>query len=365
MEFDAIVIGGGLAGTATAYYLAKAGVGTLLLERGDLNTQASGSNAGSLHAQIAYEPFSLQGDEWAREFAPVIRLLKESIEIWRGLPQELGADLEVSLQGGLIVARTAAEMRMLERKAALERSVGLEVELLSRADLLVRAPYLAESIIGGTFCAIEGKANPLRAAPAFAAAAERLGARIERRAEVVGISRRERGGFEVTTLRGTFSAGRVVNAAGVDAGTIARMLGVELNVYGEAIQVSVTEPVEPLVPHLVYCAWEKLSLKQTALGTILIGGGWPADRDARGRPLVNADSLANNLAVALNVVPSLASAKIARTWAAEVNGNDSWKPMIGEVPGVPGFYVNFFPWLGFTGGPIAARSVAELIAAAR
>ena len=50
MEFDAIVIGGGLAGTATAYYLAKAGVGTLLLERGDLNTQASGSNAGSLHA---------------------------------------------------------------------------------------------------------------------------------------------------------------------------------------------------------------------------------------------------------------------------------------------------------------------------
>jgi len=195
MEFDAIVIGGGLAGTATAYYLAKAGVGTLLLERGDLNTQASGSNAGSLHAQIAYEPFSLQGDEWAREFAPVIRLLKESIEIWRGLPQELGADLEVSLQGGLIVARTAAEMRMLERKAALERSVGLEVELLSRADLLARAPYLAESIIGGTFCAIEGKANPLRAAPAFAAAAERLGARIERRAEVVGISRRERGGF--------------------------------------------------------------------------------------------------------------------------------------------------------------------------
>lgn len=360
MMHDVIVIGGGLAGAATAYYLAADGVEVLLLERSDLNTQASGSNAGSLHAQIPFEPFAEQGEAWAQGFAPVVRLLARSIEMWRVLPTTLGAELEVDLKGGLIAARNDAELRLLEGKVALEKRMGLDVELISRGALNERAPYLSDRLIGGAFCPCEGKANPMLATPAFAAAAQRCGAVIRRHCEVLGLAR-VGDSFDVATRQGAYRARRVVNAAGAEAGRIAALLGLQLNVQGYPIQVSVTEPTEPLVPHLVYYTGEKLSLKQTTLGAFLIGGGWPARVDAMGRPVVDPDSLARNLRVALEVVPALASVNLLRTWAAVVNGTDDWKPLLGEVPGMPGFFLNFFPWLGFTAGPVAARIVASLV----
>ena len=61
------------------------------------------------------------------------------------------------------------------------------------------------------------------------------------------------------------------------------------------------------------------------------------------------------------VVPKLADIRIVRSWAAIVNGTADWKPVLGEVPGVPGFFLAFFPWMGFTAGPVAARIVASLV----
>lgn len=357
---DVIVIGGGLAGCATAYYLAKDGVSVTLLERGDLNSLASGSNAGSLHAQIPHEPFVRNGEAWTRRFAPAIGLLRRSVEMWRGLSDELGVDLDVALNGGLLVAASEQEMRDLERKAAFERQQGLEIEILDRAELRERAPYLSRRLIGGAFCPGEGKANPLAAAPAFATAAGRLGAKVRRGAEVTAIAA-ETGGFRLETTEGPMQARRVVNAAGSEAGRIAAMVGLKLAVEAHPIQVSVTEPVAPLVPHLVYSAGEKLTLKQTPAGTMLIGGGWPARLDARGRPVADPGSLRQNLAVALDVVPALAPIRVVRSWAAIVNGTADWLPILGEAPGTPGFFVNFFPWMGFTAGPIAARIVASLV----
>ena len=88
MQTDVLIIGGGLAGCATAYYLASAGVEVLVVERYDLNTQASGCNAGSIHAQIPHEPFMTEGEEWARNFAPTIPIMLESIRLWAGLEAE-------------------------------------------------------------------------------------------------------------------------------------------------------------------------------------------------------------------------------------------------------------------------------------
>jgi len=288
-----------------------------------------------------------------------VALLARSIEMWRALPDELGVDLEVALNGGLLVAANEADMAEIERKAAIEREAGLDITLLDRADLRALAPYLAPDLAGGAFCPAEGKANPLLAAPAFAAAARRLGATVLTRAGVTAIE--AAGGFwRVVTPRGAFTARRVVNAAGAEAGRIAALVGIDLPVEGFPIQVSVTEPVEPLVPHLLYYTGEKLTLKQTRLGTLLIGGGWPARLDAKGRPVADPHSIGANMAVALRVVPSLASVHLLRTWGAIVNGTDDWKPLLGEVPGRPGFFVNFFPWMGFTAGPLAARAVASL-----
>ncbi|KLU20745.1 hypothetical protein EOS_39750 [Caballeronia mineralivorans PML1(12)] len=357
---DVIVIGGGLAGCATAYYLARDGVAVTVLERSELNTQASGSNAGSLHAQIPHDPFVNRGPQWARTFAPTIGLLRHSIDVWRDLPATLDADLEVSLRGGLLVATDASQMASIAAKAEVECSQGLEVRLLGRADVRTLAPYLSDTIVGGAFCPDEGKASPLAATLAYARAARALGARFVRHAEVTRIAPTH-DGFEVSAGTELFRAGRVVNAAGADAGKIAALLGISIDVQGFAIQVAVTERVGPLIPHLVYSAGDKLTLKQNQAGSILIGGGWPARWHSRGYPTTDPDSLERNMAVALAVVPALGALRVIRTWAAVVNGTDDWKPILGEVPGTPGFFINFFPWMGFTAGPAVAQIVASLV----
>jgi sarcosine oxidase subunit beta len=365
MQTDVLVIGGGLAGCATAYYLAREGVEVTLVERYDLNTQASGCNAGSLHAQIPHEPFVTEGESWARNFAPTVRLLLESIRIWAELEAELGADLEVSLGGGLLVAETDGQMHDIERKAALERAYGLDVEMLSRDDLRRIAPYLSERLVGGGFCPTEGKANPLKATPAFARAAQRHGARLLTETTLSTIAS-ESGGYRAETSAGMIRARRIVNSAGAEAGRIAAMLSVALPIEGHPIQVNVTEPVEPFIPHLVYSAGERLTLKQARSGALLIGGGWPAQWSVSGgvagrHPVVNLASLRANLRVARNVVPAVGAIHLLRVWPAIVNGTADWKPILGEVPRLPGFFMNMFPWIGFTAGPIAALTTAELV----
>jgi glycine/D-amino acid oxidase-like deaminating enzyme len=361
MMADVIVIGGGLAGCATAYYLAADGVDVTVLERFDLNTLASGSNAGSLHAQIPHDPFVRYGEDWAANYASTVGLLAKSIEMWRTLGDELATDLEVKLRGGLLVARTDADMRAIERKARHERGQGLEIQIFDRSDIQREAPYVSQDMIGGAFCPGEGKANPFTVTPAFARAAQKLAARIERKTDVLGITR-TRTGYEVATSRGLFSARRIVNAAGSDAARIAALLGIDLaDVQGFPIQVSATERVGPLIPHLLYCASDKLTLKQNQVGSLLIGGGWEANIGPYGTPVANPESLRRNMGVALSVVPALRDIRVIRTWAAIVNGTDDWKPILGEISKSPGFFVNFFPWMGFTAGPIAARIVANLV----
>jgi sarcosine oxidase subunit beta len=212
MHSDVLIVGGGLAGAAAAYYLAREGAEVLVVERFELNTQASGSNAGSLHAQIAHEPFVTEGEGWARAYAPTIALLLESIEMWKGLEAELGTDLEVSVAGGLLLAQTEAQAADIRRKMAIERAHGLDVEWIDRAGLAKLAPYASRKMIGGAFCPTEGKANPLKATPAFVRAAEKHGGRFMTRTNVTGVAA-DGTGYRVETSAGPIRAGRVVNSA--------------------------------------------------------------------------------------------------------------------------------------------------------
>ena len=325
-----------------------------------LGSRASGTNAGSLHAQIQPEPFLEHGDAWARRFLPALELYKGAMSIWQDIGATLGKDLEVVLSGGIVVAATDDDMRSLEAKVALERSVGLETELLSAAAVRDRAPYLGPAQVGGAFCPIEGKASPLIATRAFAAAACDFGATILEHHRVTAL-RRNRAGYEVDAGGGTLRASRIVNAAGNDAARIAALVGGRIDSQSFPIQLGVTQSLAPLIGHLVYSAGSRLTLKQTHKGTVLIGGGWPARLDKEKRPRVDRESLIGNLEVAVDVVPALAGVSIVRTWAAEVNGNDSWLPVIGEVSGIPGFFMNYVPWMGFSGAPMAGRIVASLV----
>ncbi len=360
IKTDVLVIGGGIAGVATAYYLAKDGADVSLVEACDLNTQASGSNAGSLHLQLQHPEFVSLGPEWARAFGPTLRLMQASLEMWQGLSAELGVDLEVKQAGGLVVATTPEQMRSIAAKAAIERGFGVPMEMLDQASLRDLAPYLTHKAIGGGFCPVEGKANPLRATPAFAAAAVRSGARIRTDTRVIGIEP-VGPGFLVQTTQGPITAGRVVNAAGAAAADVAAMLGLTIGLEGVPLQVTVTEPVAPLIPHLVYAASGKFTAKQAPNGTCLIGGGWLARTRADGTMVTDPANMTANMVRAADVIPALAQARAVRSWTAMVNGTPDWRPIIGEAPGTPGFYMCLFPWMGFSAGPMTARIVADLV----
>jgi len=360
MKTDVLVIGGGIAGAATAYYLAQDGAGVLLVEARDLNTQASGSNAGSLHLQVQHPEFVSLGPDWARAFGPTLRLMQASLEIWQGLSAELGVDLEVKQSGGLVVATTPEQMRSIAAKVQIERGFGVPMEMLDQASLRDLAPYLTQKAIGGGFCPVEGKANPLRATPAFAAAAVRSGASILTDTQVTGIERAGTG-YLVQTSRGPISAGRVVNAAGAAAAEVAAMLGLTIGLEGVPLQVTVTEPVAPLIPHLIYAASGKFTAKQAPNGTCLIGGGWTARTRADGTMVTDPLNMTGNMVRAADVIPALAQARAVRSWTAMVNGTPDWRPIIGEAPGAPGFYLCLFPWMGFSAGPMTARIVADLV----
>lgn len=355
---EVAVIGGGIAGCAVAYELGRRGIPALVLEADDFNGKASGANAGSLHAQIPMDPFVRHGRDWAEAFASTIRLMTAAIRRWRALEAELGCDLEVGLKGGLLVAGSEAQLRAMEQKVALERRFGLNSHFLGRNALRDLAPYISERMIGGTFCADEGKASPLRAGPAFAGAARRLGATLLP-FTAVRAATREPDGYRLATDRGSVTARRLVIASGADAGRTAALFGLDLPLWGEPIQASVSEPVTESIPHLVYFAGEKLTLKQNAAGSLLIGGGWPARSGADGLPRLDGANLRRNLEVAAQVVPAVAQARLLRSWPATVNANADWKPVLGPVPGQPDLHLCCFPWMGFTAGPLCARLVAQ------
>ena len=191
---DLVVVGGGLAGTATAYFAARRGADVVLLERSDLNLGASGSNAGSIHAQIPFEPFRQMGEAWAERYAATIPLFRASIQRWHELEAELDGSLGVAAHGGLMVAGDEADLALLERKADIERRAGLDVEIWDADGLRARAPFLAPGLVGAAFCGIEGKADPFRAVPLLAPrSGAAAGVREPPARRVVGRAKRGRG----------------------------------------------------------------------------------------------------------------------------------------------------------------------------
>lgn len=357
---DVLVVGGGIAGCAIAWMLAREGVEVAVIEARAIGAGASGANAGSLHAQIPHEPFLGKGEAWARAYAPTLPLMAASIALWRDWPALLATDLDVAVPGGLLVAETEAQMADIARKAAIESAAGVGVEVLDAAGIRRVAPYVSPRVIGGLFCAAEGKANPLATTPALARAAIGAGAQLHARTALLGLAR-EGAQFRAETSAGPVTARRVVNAAGAEAARVAAMLGLHLPIEAHPIQVNVTEPAAPLIQHLVYHAVERLSLKQARNGSVLIGGGWPSRARGDGRLTPDPRNMAENIAVAIAAVPAIADLRLLRTWPAIVNGTDDWKPILGEAPGIPGFFNAIFPWMGFTGGPITARITADLL----
>ena len=362
-EASVAIVGAGIIGIATAWELAREGVDVVLIERDQPSAHASGNNAGSLHVQLLAYNFGELATAAGLPAAQTLPLQRESARLWPAVADTLGVDLEISRTGGLMVAETEEQMAKLARKTALEARFGTPVEVIGRDDLRALAPHLSERLAGAAFCAEEGKMSPLKAGPAVLEAALAAGARLLPETEVLAIERRG-GAFDLRTTRGTVRAGRVLNAAGGWAPRVAAMLGVSLPVRASPIQLIVTETAPPLLTHLLAYADRHLTMKQMAAGNLVIGGGWPSELDPESeRARVRRESVEGNLWVADRVLPALRSLHVIRTWAA-MNVLSDGAPILGEVPGVPGFFtastVN-----GLTLAPVLGRINAELLRTGR
>jgi sarcosine oxidase, subunit beta len=361
-DTDVLVVGGGVAGVALADQLAAEGVEVVLVERGELNREASGTNAGSMHLQIAiHQLTAFDTADVADRLRDETRLAAEAARHWHALDAELGGRLELHVTGGLMVAETDEQLRLLHDKQRIEQAAGLETHVLEGDDLRREAPYLAESVIGAASCPLEGHVNPLVAVPLLAARAVDRGALVVTGAEVTAIEHEGGAPFRVSTSAGTILARRLVNAAGAWARELGELVGLRMPLRRMGLHVNVTEPRERLLTPLIQHIGRRLTLKQSANNTFIIGGGWPA-RDAPGRYATTWESAAGNAAVAVSVVPALAGVRLVRTWSGVMAWTDDISPIAGESQRVPGYHALVVGSSGYTLSPLLARRVAERLA---
>ena len=366
VETDVLIVGGGITGTAAAYYLARDGVDVAVVERDDLNMQGSGRTAGNIHGQASPVSFREMDEDTQKNYSAVLKVFGVGMSIWkeldRDLKTEVGRDVEVIHGGGLMIAETDAQMKLLERKVAYERAYGLDNRLIDATELRRLAPYISESAVGADYCPGEGHANALLTTPALAVAAEAKGARIFRNAEVTAIERTNRG-FETITKRGRVRSRRVVNAAGAWCDVVGAAAGIPMPMQRSPIQMIVTEATTRFVGHLIYHAQERLTMKQVANGNLVIGGAWPAKFGALGDeiPANIRTSVQGSAWIASQIVPGLRYLRLLRAWTGTSNVTADGMPVLDEVGKLPGYYVATFPGYGFTGGPLFGRLLAEIL----
>ena len=356
---NVLVIGGGIIGISTALFLAREGFEVMIVDRDIANGQASGGNAGSLHLQLMSFDFSEETSTYESPAVGALSLQTRGVDAWRNLEKNIDADFELEITGGIMLAKNKHDLEFLRKKAALERSCGIGVEILSDVDLGKLAPAVSSAMAGAAYCADEGKINPMLATPLILAEAIDSGALIMEKTAVIGIDY-EDGKYVVTTDKGRISCAKIVNAAGAWTADIASMIGVTLPVKTAPLQMIVTEAVDPVVKHLMALAKTHLTMKQATNGNIIIGGGWYAGYDsASNRAATFRESIEGNLWAAQQAIRQIGLLQMIRSWAT-IGVMIDGAPILGELPGHAGFF-NAVGVNGYTMGPFLGQITAELI----
>jgi len=356
---DVVVVGAGILGAATAFELGRRGINVVVVERGSLAREGSGTTAGNLHVQSVHTRRPEQQVPLdARRFLP---LQKSASDLWHAVPGDLDADIELVRSGGLTVAETEDQEQELKEKAQWEAEAGVRTEVLDAAEARAALPALGPTVLAATWCPEDGYANPLLTTRAYLAAALRHDVKVHAHAPVRAIERRD-GGWRVHAGNDTFDAGSVVNTAGPWLSEVTALAGVALAMAPLAIQLQATVRVPPLLPHLVQHIGEGLSVKQVTSGQVLIGGGWPSAALAAAglRTRASMTSLFGNIAQAVRILPILGSLRLLRAWAGPLAATPDEMPVIGAVPGLDDFFVAGGTY-AFTFAPLWAKTVADLV----
>ena len=212
----AIVIGGGVVGCSVLYHLAKAGwKDIILIERSELTSGSSWHAAGGFH--------TLNGDP------NVAKLQAYTVGLYKELEELSGQSCSLHLTGGVMMADSPERMDFLRMTHARGRCLGMETELITPSEAKAMFPLMDEShFVGALWDPVEGHLDPSGTTHAYAKAAQVLGAEIELRNPVLEITQDTDGIWNVVTKNGTIKTEHVVNAGGLWAREVGRMVGLEL-----------------------------------------------------------------------------------------------------------------------------------------
>ena len=355
---EAVVIGGGIVGTATAFWLAKAGLDVILVEMRDgLSTLTTPASAECFRAQFA-EP------AMAALAIPSIKMF-ENFDKVIGIP---GYRISIKQQGYLFLTDDPSTVTDLQENVAQQHRLGItDAEYLEQNEILARFPFISPAVLAATFRQRDGWLSCHETTQGFV---KGCNARFFINTRATGIQTDDKGIYGVQTQRGIIETRVVINAAGPFAGEIGRMVGLDL-------------PLEPVRRQKVYIR-TSVKIPQTAPFTVDVdnncywrpepGGviiGWVDSDEPVSPPSEKVHTDWEFPAMALEKVKRLtpffkAVAKAVRQ--PDMNASAGHyvytpddQPLIGPVPEVPGFYVNCGYWAGVMLSPEAGKRIADLV----
>jgi sarcosine oxidase, subunit beta len=350
MARSIVVIGGGLIGLSAAFHLRRLdpGARVTVLERARIGNAASGASAAGVR---------VMGRDPAER-----ALALESLSRWPDLDRELEGQTGYRRGGGLRVALDDAGWKEASTTVAEQRADGVPVDLVDAATARRLAPGISPDCRGGVHCAIDGQAEAMATVRAFAAAARRLGARLEEGVGAAGLVMEAERVVAVVRADGAREPCDVaIVTAGVWTAPLLAKAGVTLRLQSRPLQMLLTDPGPAALRPVVGGFGRALSLKQLADGAYLIGGGWPARivDEAANRWEVLEESVRGSLAVARAMYPPLAERSLARSWAGIEAYTPDELPVLGPVAGVDGVLVA----AGFSGHGFAlVPAVGDVLA---
>ncbi len=375
-DTDILIIGGGIAGSSTAFNLAEQGRYVILLERGEIASEASGQNMGGLG-----------GSGWGNNPNLLSYLTAGSVEIFKQVQIDMGYDIEFRLSGTLTAIHTEEQYEYYQDDVAFQRNNGYEIELLSTREARAIEPEANGELPGYMYRPQRGQADPVKTTRAFAHAAEVAGATINTGQNVVSITPMSAGGYSIQTESSEFRCQTLVLATGAWCGPIGKMLGIEIPIIPIRGQMWATDSLPSRVLHTIGStissyAWTKsngsddvtppnlthkngrrltrhLYGRQRKNGEIIFGG----DRESLGyNTTPDSTGIEVNHGHAAEVIPLVASLPIARTWAGLMPFSLDGSPIIGKIPIRDNlFIVSGLASSDFGRGPMAGKLAADYI----
>ena len=347
---DVIIIGSGVIGCAAAYYLAKKGTSVIVLDKDEnIGNGGSARNGGGVR-QSGRDPRELPLAMYAVN------------NLWPTLSEELGVNVEYHKEGKLRLGKTEHHLEILQGLTDRATACGLDVRMIDGAEVRAINPYLSDEVIGASWCATDGHANPLMTTLGYYRAARRLGVQFYTGEEVTELQTIKGKARRVITKKNVFEGEKIIVAAGYESRWILESVGIDIPMSKDLIEALVTEAEAPMFPQMLGTADADFYGHQTDHGSFVFGGasGFETVNKDNGHNMTSSITAPCICRGIMKYIPKLADAKIVRTWAGYEDVSADGVPVLGEIREVPGLITACaFTGHGFGISPIVGTLLAE------